>query len=180
MTFSNRIGCALGAFYDASDVREPMYKQNRLQVYGGPWHSLARKIETKNYSAMCYSLVHPLVKFPTITYSSHGVKVRLDNGKVAQAMSFQSKLDQPDYFECLNLDGEIDATQYKFPLKVLEEFIQYAPRGSKVVYFRGPFLNAFSIGEFARNLHVQGHCELVQRRIKGGRNSIFEYIIVKR
>ena len=75
---------------------------------------------------------------------------------------------------------QVDATEEKNPRQALEAFIEHAPRGAKAVYCRGPFLESYSLGEFARKMHAQGRCYLVQRRIKVGRSAIFEYLIVKR
>lgn len=76
--------------------------------------------------------------------------------------------------------ADVDATKNKNPLQTLEKFIENAPRGAKVVYHRGPFLEAYTLGEFARTMHAKGQCNLVQRRIKKGRSAIFEYMMVKR
>lgn len=95
-------------------------------------------------------------------------------------MSFQTKLNERQNIEVVNVNGNIDATKHKSPLQALQNFIQNAPRGSQAIYCRGPFLVAYSLGEFARRMHLQGHCYLVQRRIRGGRSAVFEYLMVKR
>lgn len=90
---------------------------------------------------------------------------------------------QSDLGKTQNLEhgsGDVDATKYQFPQKVLEAFIKNAPRGSKAIYCRGPFLNVRSLGAFAREMHLKGHCDLVQQRIRIGNSSIFEYLMVKR
>lgn len=95
-------------------------------------------------------------------------------------MSFQNELNERQNIERGSVDGDVDATKHKYPVQVLESFIQNAPRGSKAIYCRGPFLDSRSLGEFARQMHLQGQCDLVQRRIKVGRTAIFEYLMVKR
>jgi len=95
-------------------------------------------------------------------------------------MSFETKLDKPQVIYGDNVDENIDATRHKTPIKVLEKFIVNAPRGSQAIYCRGPFLDAYSLGEFARKMYLQGRCDLVQRRVKVGRQAIFEYVMVKR
>jgi hypothetical protein len=77
-------------------------------------------------------------------------------------------------------NGDVDATKHQFPQKVLEAFIKNAPRGSKAIYCRGPFLNARSLGAFAREMHLRGLCDLVQQRIHIGSSTTFEYLMVKR
>lgn len=74
----------------------------------------------------------------------------------------------------------VDATKDNNPRQTLENFIENAPRGAKAIYHRGPFLEAYTLGEFARTMHERGHCNLVQRRIKNERSAIFEYVMVKR
>ena len=76
--------------------------------------------------------------------------------------------------------ADVDATKDNNPRQTLENFIENAPRGAKAVYHRGPFLEAYTLGEFARTMHSQGRCNLVQRRIKKGRSALFEYVMVKR
>ncbi|NHQ75897.1 hypothetical protein HAT86_15715 [Roseovarius gahaiensis] len=93
-------------------------------------------------------------------------------------MPHQSEVGESQKLEQDN--GYIDATKHQFPQKVLEAFIENAPRGAQAVYCRGPFLNVRSLGAFARKMHLQGHCDLVQRRIQIGRSAIFEYLMVKR
>ena len=75
---------------------------------------------------------------------------------------------------------DVDATKDKNPRQTLKDFIEHAPRGAQAVYHRGPFLEAYTLAEFARTMHERGHCSLVQRRIKKGRFAIFEYVMVKR
>ena len=75
---------------------------------------------------------------------------------------------------------DVDATKDNNPRQALEDFIEHAPRGAQAVYHRGPFLEAYTLAEFARTMHERGHCNLVQRRIKKGRSAIFEYVMVKR
>lgn len=74
----------------------------------------------------------------------------------------------------------VDATKDNNPRQILENFIEHAPPGAQAVYHRGPFLEAYTLAEYARKMHEQGHCNLVQRRIKKGRSAIFEYVMVKR
>lgn len=74
----------------------------------------------------------------------------------------------------------IDVTEDNNPTQTLDDFIKTAPRGAKAVYFRGPYLEAYALGEYVREMHAKGHCNLVQRRIKMGRSAIFEYLMVKR
>lgn len=76
--------------------------------------------------------------------------------------------------------ADVDATKDNNPRQILENFIENAPRGARAVYHRGPFLEAYTLAEFARTMHSQGRCNLVQRRIKKGRSAIFEYVMVKR
>ena len=95
-----------------------------------------------------------------------------------KSMSHQSELSQAQHLEHDN--GDVDVTKHQFPQQVLEAFIANAPRGAQAVYCRGPFLVSYSLGEFARKMHLQGRCDLVQRRIKVGRSAIFEYLMVKR
>jgi hypothetical protein len=76
--------------------------------------------------------------------------------------------------------ADVDATKDNNPRQTLEKFIETAPRGAQAVDHRGPFLEVYTLAEFARTMHLQGHCNLVQRRIKKGRSAIFEYVMVKR
>lgn len=76
--------------------------------------------------------------------------------------------------------ADVDVTKDNNPRQTLENFIENAPRGVQAVYHRGPFLEAYTLGEFARTMHLQGYCNLVQRRIKKGQSAIFEYVMVKR
>jgi len=76
--------------------------------------------------------------------------------------------------------ADVDATKDNNPRQILESFIENAPRGAQAVYHRGPFLETYTLAEFARTMHERGHCNLVQRRIKKGRSTIFEYLMVKR
>jgi hypothetical protein len=93
-------------------------------------------------------------------------------------MSIEVKLN--GFPKVKDASADIDATKDKNPVQVLQSFIESAPRGSKAVYCRGPFLESYSLGEFARKMYLKGHCYLVQRRIQVGRSSLFEYIMVKR
>ena len=95
-------------------------------------------------------------------------------------MSFQKKLNEHPATEADDMERVVDATKHKYPRQVLQTFIQTAPRGSQAIYFRGPFLNSYSLAEFVREMHLRGQCELVQRRIKIGRTAIYEYMMVKR
>ena len=76
--------------------------------------------------------------------------------------------------------ADVDVTKDNNPRQTLENFIENAPRGAKAVYHIGPFLEAYTLGEFARTMHSQGRCNLVQRRMKNGQSAIFEYVMVKR
>lgn len=74
---------------------------------------------------------------------------------------------------------DVDVTKDQNTEHTLEHFILHAPRGARAVYHRGPYLEAYKLGTFARMMHERGKCILVQRRVKNGRSAIFEYVMVK-
>lgn len=74
----------------------------------------------------------------------------------------------------------VDITSSTSPAQALAKVIDRAAPGVKVIYARTWFLTDVALATMARALYNQGRVDLVQQRIRTGRNDKFAYIAIKR
>ena len=74
----------------------------------------------------------------------------------------------------------VDVSTCAQPVEALLQAVSRAAPGVQVIYARDWFLADAMLANTARALFEDGQVDLVQRRIKVGRNDKFAYIAIKR
>ena len=75
---------------------------------------------------------------------------------------------------------DIDVTGEANPVSAFTQAVNKAAPGTKIIYHRGNAITGSAIARKVRASYVSGLVELVQRRVREGRDAgVFEYIAIR-